>query len=111
MNKITGGTAIVGGLQVGRGGDVLKGIDGGTIAIDPGSIAATTRLGVTFALAGARSGDAVIMSPPATLNDDLIFEGSRVTADDTVTVYLYNPTAAAIDDVSGTWNFLWIDLT
>ena len=51
------------------------------------------------------------MTPPATLNDDLLYVGARVTADDTVTVYLYNPTGGGIDDGALDWGWLWFDLT
>jgi hypothetical protein len=45
------------------------------------------------------------------LNDDLIFAGAAVTAADTVTIYLYNPTAGSIDQASATFSYCWIDTT
>lgn len=110
-NQLTRGVAYVGGLKVGPDGEAVNRIDTGTVAINPGSIAATSRGTVTFTLTGAAAGDMIHMQPPATLNDDLLFVGAEVTSADTVTVYLYNPTAGAIDDVSLTWRYIWIDLT
>lgn len=92
-------------------GTAIKQISMGTIAIDPGSIAATTKGKPTFTLTGAASGDRVIMEPPDGLHDDILFLGARVTAANTVTVYLYNPTGSAIDDGSLTWNYTWLDIT
>ena len=107
--RITKGEASVGAMQIGSG-DTVYGTDAGTISLDPASINATTRGSVTFTLTGARAGDIIVMNPPATLNDDLVFCGATVTADDTVSVYLYNPTAGSINDTATTWTYLWIDM-
>lgn len=109
-NRISRGEIAVGGLQVGTA-DTVYAIDFGTVSLDPASINATTRAATTFTLTGARTTDIIIMNPPAGLNDDLIFAGARVTADDTVSVYLYNPTAGSINDTAGTWSYVWIDTT
>jgi hypothetical protein len=106
--RITKGDAAVGGLVIGTG-DTVYGTDAGTVSINPASIGATTRVGTTFTITGAKVGDILVMNPPAALNDDLIFAGCAITADDTATVYLYNPTAGSIDDAAQTWSYLWID--
>lgn len=112
MNLLSKAHAVFkGSLTVGQGGTRIEKIKAGTIAIDPGSIASVTRGTVTFTLTGAATGDQVIMTPPNTLNDDLLYVGARVTSANTVTVYLYNPTGGAIDDGSLTWSYLWFDLT
>lgn len=108
--RITKGDASVGALQIGSG-DTVFGTDVGTVSLDPASINATTRGTVTFTLTGAKAGDIIVCNPPADLNDDLIFCGATVTSDDTVTVYLYNPTAGSINDTARTWSYLWVDLT
>jgi len=110
MNRLTKGTAVVGALQVGTENMVYK-IDFGTISLDPPSIGATTRGSVTFTLTGASTTDIIVMNPPSGLNDDLIFAGAAVTAANTVTVYLYNPTAGSINDTANTWSYLWVDTT
>ena len=83
----------------------------GTIAIDPGSIGSVTRGAITWTLTGAAVGDRLVMEPPAALNDDLIYAGCRVTADNQATVYIYNPTGGTIEYASQTWNYTWYDLT
>jgi hypothetical protein len=108
--RITRGSALIGALTVGNGA-TLKRIIAGTQAINPPSIAATTRAAVTFTLAGAEVGDRILLEPPGALHDDLLFVGARVTAADTVSVYLYNPTGGAVDDGANTWNYTLFDLT
>jgi hypothetical protein len=110
VNRLTKGEAAVGALQIGDN-DMVYGIEFGTVAIDPASINATTRGGTTFTLTGAATTDIIIVNPPATLNDDLIFAGAAVTAANTVTIYLYNPTAEAINETSKTFSYCWIDTT
>jgi len=110
VNRISKGEVAVGALQVGDN-DTVYGMEFGTVALDPGSINSVTRGSVTFTLTGAATTDIIIMNPPATLNDDLIFAGARVTAADTVTVYLYNPTGGSINDGELTWSYMWIDTT
>ena len=110
VNRLTKGEAAVGALQIGTN-DMVYGIEFGTVAIDPASINATTRGGTTFTLTGAATTDIIIVNPPSTLNDDLIFAGAAVTAADTVTIYIYNPTAGSIDQASATFSYCWIDTT
>jgi hypothetical protein len=114
-NRLTKGTAIVGDLIIDGGGAVtsspIKAVQAGTASLDPGSISTVSRGSVTFTLTGAASGDAIVMMPPSALNDDLIFCGADVTSANTVTVYLYNPTAGSIDDTARTWKYVWLDLT
>jgi hypothetical protein len=110
VNRLTKGEAAVGALQIGDN-DMVYGIEFGTVAIDPASINATTRGATTFTLTGAATTDIIIVNPPADLNDDLIFCGAAVTAEDTVSIYLYNPTASAINQASATFSYCWIDTT
>jgi len=110
VNRISKGEVAVGALVVGDN-DTVYGIEFGTVALNPGSISTVSRGTVTFTLTGAATTDIIIMNPPATLNDDLIFAGARVTSADTVTVYLYNPTGGSIDDGELTWSYVWIDTT
>lgn len=107
--RITKGEAAVGAMQIGSG-DTVYGTDAGTVSINPASIASVTRVGTTFTLTGAKTGDILIMNPPADLNDDLLFVGCAVTGDNEGTVYLYNPTGGGIDDTAKTWTYLWIDM-
>ncbi len=108
-NQMTRGSALVGNLGVGGGRRIDK-IDVGTAAIDPPSIAIGAQGIVTFTLPGAAPGDVVVLNPPASLHADLIFGGAWVSAADTVSLYLYNEGAAAVDDTSRTWTWLWVEL-
>lgn len=110
VNRITRGEAAVGALQIGDN-DTVYGIEFGTVSIDPASINATTRGGTTFTLTGAATTDIIIVNPPSDLNDDLIFAGAAVTAANTVTIYLYNPTAGSINQAAATFSYCWIDTT
>ena len=109
-NRISKGTGLLGAIQL-AGTDVIKGITVGSVSINPASIAAVTRLAHEATVTGAKVGDIVLFSPPAALNDDLIFCGSRVTDVNDVAVYIYNPTGGAIDDGALTWDYIWFDLT
>jgi hypothetical protein len=110
VNRLSRGEVAVGALQVGTN-DTVYGIEFGTVEIDPAAINATTRGGTTFTLTGAATTDIIIVNPPSTLNDDLIFCGAAVTAANTVTVYLYNPTAGSINQAAATFSYCWIDTT
>ena len=110
VNRLTRGEAAVGALQIGDN-DTVYGIEFGTVASDPASIAATSRGATTFTLTGAATTDILIVNPPSALEDDLLFVGAAITAADTATIYLYNPTAAAIDGASRTFSYCWIDTT
>jgi hypothetical protein len=107
------GTLVLEGVQVGEGGQAVAvhAIRAGTVTIDPGSIATVTRGAATATLAGAAAGDVIVLVPPASLNDDLIFCGAAVTGTDQITAYLYNPTGGAIDDTARVWSYLLFDLT
>jgi hypothetical protein len=76
------------------------------VAVNPDSIAAgaTLDVDVTVAGAGIAAGQAVAYAPPA-LTAGLVVAFVRAKAADTVTVRLYNSTAAAIDEPSGSWTF------
>ena len=99
------------GLIVGSEGSLVLGLYTGTVSVDPPNVATVSRGAATFTLTGARAGDFIYCQPPAALNDDLIFCGAEVTADDTVTIYLYNPTGGGIDDTARTWRYTWMNLT
>ncbi len=109
-NRLSKGEVAVGALQVGDN-DTVYGIEFGTVAIDPANLNATTRGATTFTLTGAATTDIIIVNPPSDLNDDLIFCGAAVTAADTVSIYLYNPTGSAINDTARTFSYVWIDMT
>ncbi len=92
-------------LSVG-GGDLIYKVIKATASVNPASIAATTKAGTAVTVTGVVAGDIVTAIPPSDLEDDLIPAGAVATAADTVTVYLYNASAGAVDGVAKTWTLL-----
>jgi hypothetical protein len=81
-------------------------VEVGTVSLNPGSIAAASQGTVTGTITGAKQGDQVFMTPQG-LDNKLAFAGAKITADDTVTVYLNNVIDAttAVDGASLTWDY------
>lgn len=80
---------------------------GHVLSSDPASIAAAGVGTVTLTVPGAVVGDQVMVHPQE-LSNGLVVESYDVSAADTVTVRLLNPTAAAIDDTAQTYQYaLW----
>lgn len=103
-------------LKVNASGTSIKQIRLFTaVAVDPGSIAATTRGSIAVTIAGTpgiATGDVIIPVQGINgINDDLVFEGVTATGANQVTWFFYNPTAGPIDDASVNWDILWIDVT
>lgn len=84
----------------------------GEVSINPPAIAAGTAAEVAVVLpAGtAQAGALVLVQPPAALEVGLVPVGARISIADTLSVKLYNPTAAAIDGAALTWTYLIITL-
>jgi hypothetical protein len=99
------------GLRVGQFGAPVKAVKSGTVAVDPPSINASTRGTATATITGVAAGDLLILEPPSALESGLLYVGHYVSAANTVTIMLYNPTGAAVDGANRTWRYLWIDLT
>lgn len=80
----------------------------GVVAVDPPSIATVSRGSAAVTVTGVKVGDIFIPDFQPAISDDLIFVGAKITANDTVTFYFYNPTAGAIDDAVQNWDYIWI---
>lgn len=74
----------------------------GTAASAITSVAAVSQVSFTGAVTGAAVGDSVIATPPDALGARIAVY-ARVTAANTVTVYLNNPSASAQTLEAGTW--------
>ena len=74
----------------------------GTAASSITSIAATSQASFTGGVAGAAVGDHVIANPPTAL-EPRVSVFARVTAANTVTVYLNNPSASSATLTAETW--------
>lgn len=66
------------------------------------SIAAGTVEVLTMTVTGAAVGDAVLLGPPSTIDASLMWSGF-VSATNTISVRVYNPTGAPIDPASSAW--------
>lgn len=75
-----------------------------SVTHDFGSIAGAAQASTTTTVTGARSGDAVLVTPSADTTG-IIYSGV-VTANDTVTIYAKNFTAGAIDPASTTFRVI-----
>lgn len=108
--RITRRVGLFGAINVG-GKTTVRGIKVGTVAVDPGSIGATTKGATAVTITGIEVGDFVTLMPPSGLNDDLLPAGCYISADDTLQLLIYNPTGGALDDGEFTWTYLWLDVT
>lgn len=77
----------------------------GTRTIDLGSIGAGAISTFTITITGALAGEqqTVLVTPPAAIEAGLMWCGF-ISADDEVTVRVYNSTGAPIDPNQGTWS-------
>jgi len=77
----------------------------GTVAVDPAEIAGTTQAETEITIAGAATGDIVIMNPPASLEAGLVYSHARVSATNTVQVGLANITGTPVNGADLTWTY------
>ncbi|MEM3453351.1 MAG: hypothetical protein QW835_07000 [Candidatus Hadarchaeum sp.] len=104
-----------GGMVVGNGGTVIKKATVGTLSFNAGggdsSVGASTTENNTATITGIATGDLLILVPPAALEDGLLYQGSTITSDNTVTIAIRNTTGAPISTTGQTWYYLWLDIT
>lgn len=74
-----------------------------TTTVGPQEILPLDRAAVEVPVAAVDPLDIVVVSPPASLDDGLVFAGSDVRQPGTVTLYLHNITASPISLGNGTW--------
>ena len=97
------------GVRIGgtTGSNLYK-IYSGTVSVDPGNIGAATKGSVNVTISGLHSNDRIIFQPPTGLNAGLLYCGSDITSNNTVTIYLYNKTGGGIDDGANTWKYTYL---
>ena len=88
------------------GGTDVDRIYHASASVDLPSIATVTTGSATLSVTGATTDMKCFLMSSNAMNDDLIPKGCAVTGTDTVTIYVYNPTAAAIDDAAQTYQVL-----
>lgn len=76
-----------------------------TTTVDPDPIAAGVRAAVHVTASGATFSpeDIVTVSPPPGLESGLVYAGSDVLSDGTLTIYLHNITGGQVDGTPQTW--------
>lgn len=79
----------------------------GTFTLDPASIAAGAQGIETVTISGVEVGDQVFVNPQA-LEQDIAVVGAKVTAADTVSLYINNPDAGggAVNSASLTYDIM-----
>lgn len=84
----------------------------GTFTLDPASIAANAQGIETITITGVKVGDQSFVNPQA-MATSMVCVGSKVTATDTLSVYLNNTIDAttAVDGAVKTWDVLIIHLS
>lgn len=76
----------------------------GEFTLDPGSIAAGAREEQTVAVPGVEVGDVVTVSPQAALLAGIVIGHVRAAAD-SISFWIENHTAGAVDQTSNKWNY------
>ena len=104
------GAAEIAARYVGKAAALKAVVATGTASVNFDEVAAGETGSKTFTLTGAAAGDIVVINVPV-LTTGLTFAGAAVTAANTVTVYVVNSSAAAIDQAAATFSYLWFDLT
>lgn len=75
-----------------------------TATFDPASLAGTTSRDDAITFTGVLATDLVLaVIPPAAVLASVVVQNCRVTGTDTVTARLTNPSAGAVDVLTGTW--------
>ena len=127
MNLLTAQRAKVGQLLVGHGPGATKGrgtigtsgeptaikkvsLLTAAVSITPGAVLTQTSYTTTVSIPGIRAGDLVFAVPPAALEAGYVIGQPYVSAADTITVVVSNPTALTITGAARNWNFLWVQL-
>lgn len=76
------------------------------VTFDPASIAAATTAAQTVTVPGVKTTDCVMVFKPS-LTAGVGIAGSRVSADNTVSITFVNATAGALDPGSEAYTFVW----
>lgn len=95
-------------VNIGSGGAISY-VKKAAVSVDLASIAAGAMVEATVTVSGAVAGDAVIATPPATLDASLEVVGAYVSAADTVKLRVRNNHAAdPVDEAAANWVFVLI---
>lgn len=84
----------------------------GTFSLNPASVAAASQGANTVTIAGAKVGDMIFVQAED-LENRIAAVGAKVTATDTVTVYINNmyDATTAVDGVAKTYSYMLVHLS
>jgi hypothetical protein len=80
----------------------------GTVSVDAPNINANTSATFTVTITGVQPGDLVFLTPPSSIEGELIFQGANVTAANTVTIRMRNVTGTDVNGASLQWSYMVI---
>ena len=102
-------TFMNGPVRIGTTGTYLTRVKTGFISVDPGSIAASTLVGVELNLAitpALTANDTVLFNTPQNLSGNLNFAGAFLSSVSTAVLRIYNNSlTTAVDDTAKTWEY------
>lgn len=81
------------------------------LTVDPANCATVSTCNEVVRADGVEPGDLVKCDRPPALNDDLVFQGCQVNANNFLTFYWYNPTGSGINQGSTVFHGVWFDRT
>jgi hypothetical protein len=84
----------------------------GTFSLNPASVAAASQGVETVTITGAKVGDLIFVNPEA-LENRFVCVGAKVTAADTVSVYLNNmyDSTTAVDGGAKTYSYMLVHMS
>jgi len=81
------------------------------VAVDPAQINAGACGETTVLIASLQQGDMVVMSYPASLEDGLVYSGTRIIGNNQLNIRLCNHTGGNVNGAARTWSLVWWDRT
>jgi regulator of RNase E activity RraA len=93
-------------MQIGSLGTFINQIITDVVAVDPDAISANTSGTVDVTISNVQVGDIIVLTPPSSIEDDLIFQGATVTAANTVTIKIRNLSGVAVNGASRDWSYI-----
>ena len=98
-------------LTIGDGGSKIKKVKTGSVTINPASINSAAVGETSVTITGVAVGDLVQLIPPTNVDAGCVIGQPFVSATDTVKLRIANLSGGSLDIASGSWSYVWIDLT
>lgn len=81
----------------------------GQITYDPANQGSAAKFCADVLIPGVEKGDLVILYPPSALEATLLYVGTRITANNKVSLCLY--ATGSVNGAARQWEFLWLNTT